>query len=228
MANFRTHLVVAMAASTALAVVGFVWQLFGFFEMAVFALIGAVGGLLPDIDLDHSKISQMVFNVASVAGATFLMFLYINYRTIDPIDAFIAWAVLIFIWRYGVFGLFSKLTVHRGAVHSVPYMAIISLLFVLFSHHFLQLSALLSWWFGIFLFFGSLVHLLLDELYSVNVYNLKLKKSFGTAFKFYEIKKPLIYISLYIILITLFIFSPSTNELQKLILPLIQAKFANT
>jgi hypothetical protein len=40
---------------------------------------------------------------------------------------------------------------------------------------------------GILLFSGYITHLVLDELYAVNLAGLELKKSFGTALKFINI-----------------------------------------
>ena len=66
--------------------------------------------------------------------------------------------------RHGVLALYSQLTVHRGMVHSVPYMAVLALLVVLLAHHGFGQTALASWFLGLFVWFGALVHLLLDEL----------------------------------------------------------------
>lgn len=197
----------------------------GFFEMIILTIIGMIGGLLPDIDLDTSKISQIGFTFASLFGASFLMVLFINYRpshfgkSLEPIDMIIVWGVLFLILKFIVFWLFSKFTKHRGMVHSIPYMAVLSLGFVLLSFYFLKLPPTLSWLFGLFLFFGSVVHLILDEIYSVNVYGLKIKKSFGSALKFYDPKKPLQYTTLYLILFALWFLAPAKTTLIKILLP---------
>lgn len=226
MANFNTHLTIALATSSSLATAGLMIGAFGFFEMILLAIIGAIGGLLPDIDLDNSKISQMAFNIASLFGASFLLLLFANFRPnqfnalFEPIDMIIAWGVLALVLKFGVFFLFSKFTRHRGAVHSIPYMAMLALLLVLLSYRFLNLSIPLSWLFGIFLFFGALVHLILDEIYSVNVYGLRTKRSFGTALKFYDKKQPITYLILYGICIGLIMISPPITPLTHLISPL--------
>ena len=46
----------------------------------------------------------------------------------------------------------------------------------------------LSWLGGIFMFAGYLVHLTLDEMYSVDVMDVRVKASFGTALKLYDTK----------------------------------------
>lgn len=70
----------------------------------------------------------------------------------------------------------------------------------------------MSWLFGLFLFFGSLIHLLLDEIYSVNVFGLKVKKSFGTAIKFFERQKIWQYALLYLMIAVLFYVAPQIGD----------------
>lgn len=222
MANFNTHLTVALALSSGVATCGAMMGMYGFFELIVFALVGMIGGLLPDIDLDHSKITRIGFGFASVFGASFLMILYIRSQQPDPTDALILWGLLTLGLRIFVFGLFSRLTRHRGAVHSIPFMLFVSLLFATLCYDGLHFNDRFSWLCGAFLFFGALIHLVLDEVYSVNIYGLKVKRSFGSALKFFEIKKPLTYMVLYICTLGAFIFSPPKATLIKLILPLLQ------
>lgn len=121
------------------------------------------------------------------------------------LDSLILWAISFVIIRLVIIETFSRLTVHRGVVHSVPYMAIFGLLVAHGAFYGLKLTAFVSWVFGIFLFLGALIHLALDEIYSVNALGLKLKKSAGTAFKLFEIKKPLHYAALYTTIIWLFL-----------------------
>ena len=66
-----------------------------------------------------------------------------------------------------------------------------------------------SWFLGLFLFFGTLVHLTLDEVYSVNVFGLSVKKSFGTAFKFFDRKQIWWYVGLYALVVVMLMFAPN-------------------
>lgn len=223
MANFHTHLSVALIITAPVATAGFMRGLYGFFELILLTVVGAVGGLLPDIDLDNSKISQIAFTTASLFGASFLTFLYASHQPLTLVGGLVLWASLVLGFKFIVFGLFSKFTKHRGMVHSVPYMAMLSLLFILLCYHQFKMSDLLSWVFGLFLFLGSLVHLILDEIYSVNVLGLKVKKSFGTAFKFFEFSRPLPYLFLYAFLLGLFVFSPPQKALLESLKPFIHS-----
>ena len=65
-----------------------------------------------------------------------------------------------------------------------------------------------SWFYGLFLFGGAMVHLALDELYSVNLMGMKMKRSSGTAMKFYQHKDKWWYLLLYAVLALLVYFAP--------------------
>ncbi|ANB90796.1 hypothetical protein MOVS_00915 [Moraxella ovis] len=223
MANFRTHLTVAAVASSALAACGMYAKLFGLTTGVLCAIIGTIGGLLPDIDLDHSAPAKHGFFLSSLITSMLIVILYANaYRQNELIlDSLILWAISFVIIRLVIIETFSRLTVHRGVVHSVPYMAIFGLLVAHGTFYGLKLTAFVSWVFGIFLFLGALIHLALDEIYSVNALGLKLKKSAGTAFKFFEIKKPLHYAALYTVMIGLFFTAPPYQDAWRVIKKLI-------
>ena len=74
--------------------------------------------------------------------------------------------------------------------------------------HILNLPLTASWFYGLFLFGGALVHLALDELYSVNLSNMRMKRSSGTAMKFYQPKDKWWYLLLYTLLAILVYFAP--------------------
>lgn len=214
MANFRTHLNTSLVISTGLSVFGYMHDLYGIITAVFCVLIGTVGGLLPDIDLESSTPAQLGFFWASLAVSTLVALLYATHHSgaNRVVYTLLIWAVGFGVVRVGIFGLFSLLTVHRGMVHSVPYMAMCALLVVHGVFWGLQMTAFVSWLFGVFLFFGALVHLLLDEIFSVNVLNVSLKKSAGTAFKFYERKKPWRYLLLYVIIALLAFFAPDYHD----------------
>ena len=69
-------------------------------------------------------------------------------------------------------------------------------------------GAVISWFLGLFLMFGAIVHLLLDEMFSVNLLGLSVKKSFGTAFKVFKFDQVGWYLGLYAVLAALIVFAP--------------------
>lgn len=214
MANFNTHLNIGVAGSIAIAAAGFYFQLYGLTTALLCAIIGTLGSLLPDIDLEHSRPAAQGFLVASLIVSTLVTILYANRYNADHLvlDSLILWVVAFLLLRFGLFEIFSRLTVHRGMVHSVPYMALFGVILACVAFYALKLTAFVSWLFGVMLFVGALIHLLLDEVFSINVYGLKLKKSAGTAFKFFERKKSLQYLCLYALLVAMIYVAPPYQD----------------
>lgn len=206
MANFHTHFTVACVASAAASLVIYKAGMVSGTEFVLCAVTGTVGGLLPDIDLDHSLPARVGFSLLSILVA-FGLVIYWSSRL--SLLSLCALGLLVYaIMRYGVLATFSRLTVHRGMVHSLPYMAVLAMGLVYVSFFGLKNGVVVSWFLGAFLWCGALIHLLLDELYSVNVFGLRLKKSFGTAFKVFERKRARWYVGLYALLAVLVVFAP--------------------
>lgn len=211
MANFNTHFNVAFAAS---GVMGLVFFKAGMLSAPLFlgcVLLGTVGGLLPDIDSDNSTPVRVGFVVVSLAVAFALVVALVG--RLSLLGLVVVWLLGFVTMRHGVLALYSQLTVHRGMVHSVPYMAVLALLVVLLAHHGFGQTALASWFLGLFVWFGALVHLLLDELYSVNLLNVQLKKSFGTALKWFVWAERYRYLGLYAVLALLWAVAPPAQPL---------------
>jgi hypothetical protein len=87
--------------------------------------------------------------------------------------------------RYPFAALFKSLTVHRGMFHSVPAMFISGLLVFLFYH---SSDALVRLYLAGGIMLGFLSHLLLDELFAVDLMGLAFKRTkyAGSALKFFS------------------------------------------
>lgn len=173
-------------------------------------MLGTVGGLLPDLDSDNSTPIKLGFNLISFV---FAFALVMHWRSeLSLLSLMVLWLAGYAFMRYVVFYIFTNLTVHRGVIHSVPYMMILGLGLTCLSYYVLQASLSASWFYGLFLFTGAMVHLLLDELYSVNLSNMKMKRSSGTAMKFYQHKDKWWYLLLYVLIALLIYFAPPVTE----------------
>ncbi|MCK5665174.1 MAG: hypothetical protein KAI17_16905, partial [Thiotrichaceae bacterium] len=86
-----------------------------------------------------------------------------------------------------VLALFKHFTVHRGTFHSLLGATSFSLFTVCITHYIFNHSIYFSWISGIFIGLGFITHLLLDEFYSVDLGNVQLKRSFGTALKLFSL-----------------------------------------
>ncbi|MBE0443997.1 metal-dependent hydrolase [Psychrobacter sp. FME5] len=206
MANFNTHLNVAFMASGTLSLTVYKAGLIDDSGFLMCVALGTIGGLLPDLDSDNSTPIKLGFNVISFV---FAFGLVMHWRSeLSLLALIVLWLAGYGFMRYVAFSMFTKMTVHRGVIHSVPYMAILGLGLTYISYYGLRLPLTISWLYGLFLFGGAVVHLALDELYSVNLSNMTMKRSSGTAMKFYQHKDKWWYLLLYTILILLIYFAP--------------------
>lgn len=195
MADFKTHLICGTAASgaaaTSLLIAG---ALPRDAALGCFAL-GAIGSLLPDVDLDHSIPARVAFRVVSLVGA-FMVVLALSPH-FSLAELIVAWAASYLALRHGLFGLINTITVHRGLVHSLPAATAFALATVSLTYHLLDCEPRKAWLGGLFVGGGFLVHLLLDELFSVDLLGRRLKRSFGTAVCLGDLRNPLGTLALY-------------------------------
>jgi len=181
MANFKTHLAVAAACSGVMAT--------GFLEAGVAAprdvglyfVMGTLGGILPDIDADHSVPGRMMFSFFALVIAFLTLFSRAGVYSIAELS--ILWAVTYVVVRYVIFLMFARLSVHRGVFHSLLAAAFFGLLTTSLAYHLFRLSTLGAWISGLFVSVGYMIHLVLDEVYSVDLTGARVKRSFGTALK---------------------------------------------
>jgi len=181
MANFKTHVSVAAALSGCLAT--------GFLEVGIatpkdvwlYFTLGTLGGILPDIDAHNSIPGRMLFSFFAMILAFVALFSRANAYSI--VELSILWMVTYAIVRYIIFQMFAMLTIHRGIFHSILAAVFFCFLTTDMVYYFFTFSPLNAWVCGFFIFIGYIIHLTLDEIYSVNLIGAKIKKSFGTALK---------------------------------------------
>lgn len=184
MANFKTHLFAATTIS-GIASVGLVsLHLAKPWEAGSYFLLGILGGLLPDIDADRSTPLTLIFYFLAFYCAFALVFnLAAQY---SYVELAMIWGAIYFGIRHLVLKIITQITVHRGAFHSLLAVVFMAMLMVNISFYILHKAAYIAWNSGLFIGIGYLVHLCLDELYSVDLNNKRMKKSFGTALKLFS------------------------------------------
>lgn len=184
MANFSTHLGVAAIGSGMLATlclqVGFVDAK----DAILLAFAGVIGGILPDIDLHYSHPSRIIFSLLGILIS--FLWIFVTENELSIIELWLAGLGLYLLVRYPLWKLFNKFTVHRGVLHSVISAILFGLLTVLLSFYIFSRQPFTSWFIGFFVFLGFILHLLLDEIYSVDFMGRRLKRSFGTALKIFD------------------------------------------
>jgi hypothetical protein len=181
-AGFRTHITV----SGALGVVygGAAVHPFGFpTEAAVLAAgLTTVGGMLPDLDSDSGVPVREMFGLAAIV-VPLTMVPRLHHMGVSQEGILAALLFGYIIIRYGLSRVFKRFTVHRGMFHSLPAMLVFGLVVYLGYHSPNRDIRLL---FAVGVMIGFMSHLLLDELYSVDIRGVKVKlnKYAGTAVKF--------------------------------------------
>ena len=206
MANFETHLKAGVLVSAVTSIgLGYFPHIATPKEIFSFFIAGMIGSVLPDIDHNNStptKILEFLF----VNLSAFLITIYFINQKI-PLLYILSIAIASYLGMIFIFYLFKKFTKHRGILHSIPMAFIFWFLTSLISYKYYNLSVMNSYLLGFFVFLGYMTHLILDEIYSVDISNKKLKSSAGTALKFFS-KNGFVNLLTYSVLIGLFIFLP--------------------
>lgn len=181
MANFRTHFAVAAGVSGLLSLTCLTAGVVQKPEAPLLFALGTLGGLLPDIDSEHSVPIKLSFSLLAVWLAFLLVFRLMERYTVAELA--LLWLGTFLLVRYGVLETFNRFTVHRGAFHSLLAAAFFGLATACLAYRLMGQPAAGAWLCGGFVALGYAVHLLLDELFSVDLFNRRLKRSFGSALK---------------------------------------------
>jgi hypothetical protein len=187
MANFNTHITVAAVASGLLSTLCLQVGFIGSGDALLLTLAGTIGGILPDVDLQHSYPSRIIFSLIGMI----LAFLWI-FSTKNELAIIELWVIGLIIYatiRYPIWMIFHKYTKHRGAFHSLIAAFAFAFFSTAISFNFFDKTAFVSWLIGMMVFYGFIIHLALDELYSVDFMNRRIKRSFGTAMKIVDTKQ---------------------------------------
>ncbi|WMC09953.1 metal-dependent hydrolase [Oceanimonas pelagia] len=217
MANFRTHIQVASAASGLLAA-GLVWAgQVSLSEGCLLWLAGSLGGILPDMDSDSSRALDIVFRLFGLLGA--ILALLFGRQHLSLVDTLVVGALAYGLVRYPLCWAFARFTVHRASLHSLLANAVFGLVTVVLADRLFGLEPEPAWLAGLFVFSGAGIHLLLDELYSIDLEGRRIKKSFGTALKLVEWPAPLPNLLLLALLAGSWWLTPARPELLARLLP---------
>ena len=215
MANFNTHFTVAAGASAVVSATLLSMEVVSP-EQAVIAFgIGTLGGLLPDVDSSRSTSIKVGFNVLSLLMT--IMIIFVKSSSYSLIEMIIVASLVFMGIRYAFLEFFRKISKHRGMFHSIPVAIIWGIVIAIMCQWFFDLNSLVSWVYGVMIILGYFVHLILDEIYSVDLGNRRMKKSSGTALKFgmYKNRQQQIQtVVIYLLIPLLFIIAPNTDMIQ--------------
>lgn len=188
MANFNTHITVAATASGLMSTLFLQVGLASQSEALLMALTGTIGGILPDVDLQRSYPSRILFSFIAIVFAFLIVFSFYNLLSIA--ELWVLGVLSFLLVRFPVWKLFHEHTTHRGSIHSLVTVLVVMFTTSAIAYHWLGYSPFVSWMVAMFMTFGFMIHLILDEIYSVDFSNRRIKRSFGTALKVFDKRKP--------------------------------------
>jgi hypothetical protein len=206
MANFTTHIAVGTIVSGALATLTLAADVVAPENLIAVTMAGVLGSVLPDIDLKDSRPSRAMFSGLAVFFSFVVLFTLAHRLSVA--ELWILWLGTLFVVRYVAHFIFHRMSYHRGIYHSI----LAGLFFACFTAAVFRLLGRpdgVAWLAGGFMFIGYLVHLTLDEIYSVDVMDTRVKASFGTALKFIDRKHPGHSTAMAIATIAIFMLTPS-------------------
>lgn len=141
----------------------------------------SIGGMLPDLDSDSGIPVREMLCFVSVLVPMLMIRRFEVLGWTPEMMVFASGIMYVFI-RFGIGYIFKRYTKHRGMWHSLPAAAIAGLVtFLVCLSPELEIRVFKSW----AMVLGFVSHLVLDEIYSVDFRGRRLKKSSGTAMKFW-------------------------------------------
>lgn len=207
MANFTTHLVVGTVVAGSLATLTLAADVIAPENLVAITLAGSLGSVLPDIDLKDSRPSRALFAGLAIFFSFAILFHFAPRLSIA--EMWLLWLGTLFFVRYGLHALFHRYAVHRGIWHSLIAALTCALATVVFFYYVFGRPDGVAWLAGGFLLIGYLVHLTLDEIYSVDVMGAYIKKSFGTAIKLADFRHPAASVAMTVAAVALLLVTPS-------------------
>ncbi len=184
MADFKVHLMGGIAAGAGASAIGHFMAGLTILQAGAVFVVGSVGGLLPDLDSDTGKPLTFLFHLISVLIPSLLFVKAVQIGGDSPEFLICYFTASYLFINYVVCAIIKRVTVHRGMMHSIPFVFVCSgVAYILFKPSGTQVAVIA----GLAVLLGCLVHLVLDEITS---FKLKFgiipvpKRSSGSAFKF--------------------------------------------
>lgn len=179
MANYPTHLNAGLATGLVGSFMCFHFGYIDIYALPITTFVCTFGGIAPDMDHDSGRPIRIVFTWIAIVYPTLVVWKLSPFVT--PLYyLLIGWVSMAVLLRYPVAFIFKKATKHRGIFHSVPAIFIFGAgMYLLADLPDKQLQLCI----GIMSALGYFIHLLLDEIWSVdfNGLDLRSKASQGTA-----------------------------------------------
>ena len=140
-----------------------------------------MGSAIPDVDSDHARPTQILFGILGIACPVLFCPLLLPLDRLKMEELFCLMLGAFLFFQYVLAWIFFRFTKHRGIYHSIPAAIFAGECMILLFQNSLWYHRL---FFGAAMTAGYLLHLLLDEIYAVDLFGMRLKRSAGTALCF--------------------------------------------
>jgi hypothetical protein len=134
-------------------------------------------GMMPDIDSDTGRPLDLIFGQLMACLPLLVIAQLPEGVALSTVT--LVFVAVYYIIKHPIRRLFEKYTVHRGVFHSVP-MSFLTGLLVTIAY---RREGSFAWLIGGAVILGYLSHLALDEIFSIDLLRVRVKRSFGTALK---------------------------------------------
>ncbi len=145
-----------------------------------------LGSVLPDIDLKESRPARAMFSGLAIFFSFAVLFGL--ERKYSIAEMLVLWLGTLLFVQFVAKEVFFRFSYHRGIWHSVLALVFCSFVTAVIFSNLLGRDQGVAWLAAGFMGIGFLTHLILDEIYSVDVMDTRLKASFGTALKLFDYK----------------------------------------
>lgn len=192
-------------------------------DLLTLTTAGLIGSVLPDIDLEKAVPSRLLFTGLGFLLAFIVLF---NFKsTYSIIELWIIWMAVFALIRYGAYHLFHRTASHRGIFHSLLAAGFFMGLTAVILAYAVGREPIVAWMAGLFVFLGFIIHLILDEIYSVDFTGARIKRSFGSALKLYDSRSVSASVLMLGALIAVLIVSPPAKDFLQIMKPAQVAQF---
>jgi hypothetical protein len=223
MADFATHLGWGAVGAGLAASATYAADIVPAGDLMTLTTAGVIGSVLPDVDLEKAVPSRSLFTGLGLALAFIVLF---NFKaTYSITELWLIWMAVFLSIRYGAYFIFHRNASHRGIFHSI----LAGLFFMAFTAvviaYWIGRDPVVAWMAGLFVFLGYIIHLLLDEIYSVDITGARLKRSFGSALKLFDKRSMSSSLLMAGALVATLLITPPSEEFRRLMQPAQVSEF---
>lgn len=183
MADYKTHITTSTILGVGYGAAGYFYCHLPVEACLLAGGLCSVSGMLPDLDSDSGRPVQEMTGFAAAVIPMLMLERFQDFGWSRELMTLAAAGIYVLV-RFGVAEIFKRYTVHRGMWHSIPACLVCGLLtFLIVAGEDLGIRLFKS---GAVMA-GFMSHLVLDELWSFSLRSgrLNIKRSFGTALKFW-------------------------------------------